>query len=94
MGGLRGEGRGEQSKSLMLLDSVRKTLFAKQQNKINIRKDVKNMQFSTFSPKQVLKFRRKSSNSCKKNERSGHHKLIKSINKAGKQVINTRQGFS
>lgn len=67
-------------------------MLAKQPNKINIRKDSKNMHLRKLSPKQILKFRLKSSNSCNKNERSAHRKLIKSINRAGKQVVNTRQG--
>lgn len=68
MGGLSWERRGEQSKSLTLLDSGRKTVFAKQQNKMNVRKDMKNMYFRKFSAKQVLKSRFKSSNSYNMNE--------------------------
>lgn len=65
---------------------------AKLQNKINIRKDAKNMHFRKLSLKQVLKFRLKSSISQNQNEWSGYRKLIRSINKAGKQVVNTRLG--
>lgn len=58
-------------------------MLAKQQNKINIRKDVKNMHFRKLSPKQMLKFRLISSHSYNENERSGHRKLINLINRAG-----------
>lgn len=64
----------------------------KSKNKINIRKEVKNMHFKKLSPKQVLKVTLKSSNSHNKNARSGCHKLIKSINKAGKQSVHSRPG--
>lgn len=53
---------------------------------------MKNMHFRKLSPKQVLKGTLKSSNSHNKNERSGHRKLIKSINKAGKQLVDSRPG--
>lgn len=87
---LGGERKGEQRKVLCF--SVIKTAYAEQQNKSNIRKDSKNMHFRKVSPKQVLKFRLKSSISHNQNEWSGYRKLIKSINKAGKQVVNTRLG--
>lgn len=68
---------------------VRKSFHTKKtKNNINIGKKYKTCIFRKY----VLKFRLTRSNSHNKNERSGYRKLIKSINKAGKQVVSTRQG--
>lgn len=88
LAGREGENKGKS----YAFHSVIKTAYAKQQNKSNIRKDSKTMHFKKLSPKQVLKFRLKSSISHNQNEWSGYQKLIKSVNKAGKQVVNTRLG--
>lgn len=66
-------------------------MFAKKQNKINIRKDVKKKKkhVRKLSPNRCSSSDSNPPNSQNKNERLGHHKLIKSINKAGKQVVDT-----